>query len=192
MIETLKAIDLQLFYMINGDFTNAFLDVILPPIRNKYFWAPLYIFIIVFVIKEYKVKGIFLILFLLISFALSDFLSAGIIKPIVQRIRPCNDVSLTGTIRNLVDCGPGFSFVSAHASNHFAIATFLILSFYARWKGILLVGLIWAAAICYAQVYVGVHYPFDVICGAGVGAFCGWITYKFFKQIILSDSNGRI
>ncbi len=192
MIETLKAIDLQLFYAINGIYTNSFLDVILPPIRNKYFWAPIYIFIIVFVIREYKVNGIYLILFLLVCFGLSDFLSASIIKPIVQRIRPCNDVNLIGSIRNLVDCGPGYSFVSTHASNHFAVATFLISCFYSKWKGIIFLGVFWAASISYAQVYVGVHYPFDVICGALIGFFCGIITFKFFRQIILTNSNGSI
>jgi membrane-associated phospholipid phosphatase len=89
---------------------------------------------------------------------------------------------MAATIVRRVDCGPGFSFPSTHASDHFAIAVFLIIVFYRRHKWILPAGLIWAAAISFAQVYVGVHYPIDVTAGAIygslVGLLFGWMFWK--------------
>ncbi|MGF1924924.1 MAG: phosphatase PAP2 family protein [Bacteroidia bacterium] len=119
----------------------------------------------------------------MITFALGDFISAKLIKPNVQRVRPCNEVSLSKSIIKRVPCGSGYSFPSAHATNHFAIALFLIGIFYRDWKWILPLGLIWAALVAFAQVYVGVHYPLDTLAGALLGTAIGLITSTFYKKI---------
>ncbi len=185
MIETLKQIDQQLLLLINRGFANDFFDVVLPLMRSKYFWAPLYLFLIVYIIKTntYK-KGILTIAFLLITFALTDYISAGIIKESVQRLRPCNDPEIMGFIRNLVGCGSGYSFVSSHASNHFGIAIFLSLYFYEkRWLGLLFKT--WAIVISISQVYVGVHYPFDILFGAILGIGIAHLSFYIYQRIIL-------
>lgn len=186
MIETLKQIDQQLMLLINRGLANDFLDVVLPLMRSKYFWAPLYLFLIVYIIKTNPFKrGLLTIAFLLITFALTDFISAGIIKESVQRLRPCNDPEIMAYIRNLVGCGSGYSFVSSHASNHFGIAIFLSHYFMERrWVGITFK--IWATVISISQVYVGVHYPFDILLGAILGIGIAQLSFYLYERIKLN------
>ena len=92
-------------------------------------------------------------------------------------------MSLAEDIIHRVGCGSGYSFPSAHATNHFAIAVFLIVIFYDKWKPILPIGLFWAFIISFAQVYVGVHYPVDVMCGMVLGVMIGLFTSKLYKNI---------
>jgi len=102
---------------------------------------------------------------------------------LVARVRPCNDFSLATDIIHRVPCGSGLSFPSAHATNHFAIAVFLICLFYSRWKPVLPIGIFWAFIISFAQVYVGVHYPVDVTTGALLGITIGLICAGIFKKL---------
>ena len=113
-----------------------------------------------------------------ITVLLTDQIASNIIKPAVHRLRPCNDPIMLPHIHLMVDCGTGFSFVSSHASNHFGIAVFLILILRKRFSWITPVALFWATLICFAQVYVGLHYPFDIIGGALLGVMIGIITGK--------------
>src|SRR3546814_7101635 len=85
MIETLTQLDKSLFFLINGEWTNTFLDWLMPLLRNKYFWTPVYIFLVVFFLSQYKWKGFALIGFVLLAFGIADFTSASIIKPMVER-----------------------------------------------------------------------------------------------------------
>lgn len=183
MIEYIKHIDQQLFFIINRGFANQFFDFLLPLMRSKYFWSPLYLFLIVYFIKSNRPRKAFLtILFLVITFALTDFVSAGIIKEYVQRLRPCNDPEIMGYVRNFVGCGSGYSFVSSHATNHFGMATFLGLYFIdKRWIGVSFK--VWAAIISFSQVYVGVHYPLDVLCGMILGIAIAHLTFYFYRNI---------
>jgi len=183
MIESIQQFDVELFLKIHRGLSNGFFDWLMPLMRNRFFWSPLYLFIIVFSIKQYKKKGYYLIGGVLLSFALGDLIASRIVKPLVSRVRPCNDMSLANDIIHRVPCGSGLSFPSAHATNHFAIAVFLICILYQKWKPILPVGLIWAAIICFAQVYVGVHYPVDVTTGALLGTTIGLACAKLFKTL---------
>ena len=116
-----------------------------------------------------------------ITILLTDQIASSIIKPAVHRLRPCNDPAVLPDMHLLVDCGPGFSFISSHASNHFGIAVFLILILRKRFSWITPPALLWATLICFAQVYVGLHYPLDVIGGALLGVVIGMITGRFCK-----------
>jgi undecaprenyl-diphosphatase len=184
MPDYLLALDRHLFHFINHDLSNAFFDLVMPFMRNRLVWIPLYIFIFVFCLWRYKKQGALIIILLALTFGLADFGSATIIKSFYQRVRPCNDPAMAATIVSRVDCGTGYSFPSTHASDHFAIAVFLIIVFYKRYKWILPVGLLWAATISFAQVYVGVHYPFDVTVGAIYGTLVGWLFgWIFWKWV---------
>lgn len=182
MSEQLLQLDRHLFYLINHAWGNPFFDFLMPLLRNPKFWIPLYVFIFAFSLIRYKKQGIVLLLLLGVTFGVADFVSASIIKKEVQRIRPCNDPELSSTIVSRVPCGSGFSFPSSHASNHFAIALFLSVAFYKKWRWIWLVAVLWAVSICYAQVYVGVHYPIDVTAGALFGALVGLLFGLLFKR----------
>ncbi|MBK1441520.1 phosphatase PAP2 family protein [Parapedobacter sp. ISTM3] len=181
MIDQLISLDQEIFLAINQGLSNAFFDWLMPILRNPYTWAPLYLFIIIFCIKNYKKKGVLVVFLVLITFGIADALSSSVIKKSVQRVRPCNDVEFKEEVNVRVRCGSGYSFTSSHATNHFAIAMVLIMVFYSRWKPILGLGLLWAAAVSFAQVYVGVHYPLDIICGAILGCLIGCFTGLIFR-----------
>ncbi len=183
MFEYLLQFDEQLFFAINKGLSNPFFDWIMPYIRNRYFWAPVYLFLIVFLPRNYGKSGWICLLFLLLTFAVADFFSASVIKPAVQRLRPCNDITLKNEVDARVGCGVGFSFPSTHATNHFAIAMFLVGTFYSRWRMIAPIAFIWAFSIIFAQVYVGVHFPSDVLSGAILGCIIGYITSTLFLTL---------
>ncbi len=183
MIAELQQLDAELFFKINKGLSNDFFDLVMPLLRNRFFWSPLYIFIIAFCIKYYKKQGYYIILGLLLTFATGDIIASRVIKPRVKRVRPCNEINLTSTIIKRVPCGSGYSFPSAHATNHFAIALFLIGIFYRKWRPILPLALGWAALIAFAQIYVGVHYPFDTFAGAILGSCIGLLISFIYKKL---------
>jgi undecaprenyl-diphosphatase len=87
-----------------------------------------------------------------------------------------------GLARNLVGCGSGYSFISSHAANHFGLAIIIGSIFKSKWTWVKPTLVIWAAVICYAQVYVGVHYPLDVIGGAIIGILIGKFTFTLHEK----------
>jgi len=149
-------------------------------------WIPLYGLIAFVLYKKYGNKILWLGLLTVVTIILSDQTS-GIFKHFVHRLRPCNNTELADTIHRVVECGVGFSFVSAHAANHFAIATFLsfLMGGNKKWIAFLY---LWASAIAFSQVYVGVHYPGDVFGGAVVGIMAGLITGSIAKRFVISNT----
>ncbi len=173
-------IDQSLFHWINQGWSSGVLDAIFIPWRNSIIWAPLYMFIIAFFFFNFGKSGYWLLFFCLLTVGSSDIVSSRIIKPTIERPRPCHNKSgVTPVIR--VRCGSGYSFTSSHATNHFAIASFLVftLGFLIKWLKYPL--FIWAGIVSLAQVYVGVHYPLDVIMGSLLGLLIGWLWSKVFK-----------
>ncbi|MEO6150153.1 MAG: phosphatase PAP2 family protein [Mucilaginibacter sp.] len=183
MPEQLLQFDRHLFYFINHDLSNAFFDWLMPFLRNPKFWIPLYIFIVVFCIYKFKKTGVIIIAMLAATAGIADFTSASLVKPAIHRVRPCRDVITSKTDIARVPCGTGYSFPSTHATDHFAMAAFLSLVFCSRWRKIWIFAMLWAAIICFAQVYVGVHYPIDVIGGALYGLIIGFAMALLFKKL---------
>jgi undecaprenyl-diphosphatase len=183
MLDSLIHFDQQLFFAINHGLSNPFFDWLMPVLRNRYTWVPLYAFLVIFLTWKYRWTGLMIIVFMGATFGLTDSISSRFVKYLMERPRPCNDLLFKSQVTSLVNCGTGFSFPSAHAANHFGLAIFAILIFYHKWKGVLPVGLIWASAIALAQVYVGVHYPFDVISGAILGCIMAYLTATIFLLI---------
>ena len=186
IIQWLTQWDTYLFLQVNTVWTNPLLDSVFPWWREANTWIPFYLFLIVFALVNFNPqKALLWILFAVITFAISDQLSSHLIKNWIARPRPCNDEYLMSRVRLLLNsCGTGYSFTSSHATNHFAFALYVITSLSTvikKWKYILL---IWAASIAYAQVYVGVHYPLDVLCGALLGAGIGYLTGHYFSTRI--------
>jgi len=180
MLEYLTEIDKIVFLSINQGLSNQFFDFLMPILRNPYTWAPLYLFILIFAIKNYKKRGIIMILFFLLSFGIGDMVSASVIKPQAMRVRPCNDIPFKEQVKVRVRCGSGYSMPSSHATNHFALGVFLLVIFRKRWKPIIWLSLGWAASISFAQIYVGVHYPIDILVGATLGTIIGIFTATIF------------
>ena len=172
-MEALLHFDIRIFQLVNSQWTAPWLDVVMPMVRNKYFWLPFYIFLISWLAINFKGKGIWHLVAIIILISVSDQLSSHLIKPWVGRLRPCADPYMHDFVRSLVRCGKSFSFPSSHATNHFALAFYLIVHFSGKWKWTFAALFLWAALISYAQVYVGVHYPLDVFAGANLGIVLG-------------------
>ncbi|MCC6283519.1 MAG: phosphatase PAP2 family protein [Saprospiraceae bacterium] len=168
--------DATLFHFINTGLSNPVFDALLPFCREKWFWAPVYLFLALFFLTNFGTKGWIFIAAMAVAVGMADFTSSSIIKKNVRRIRPCNNPEMV--VQTRVPCGSGYSFTSSHAANHFAVAVFIIglLGDQRRWISPL--ALLWAGLIAFSQVYVGVHYPLDVICGALLGAAIGWWAMK--------------
>jgi len=175
--------DRYLFELINVHWSNALFDLVLPIFREKLFWMPFYTFILVFAVLNLGRKRWFFISLLFVTVALSDLTSSELIKKTVQRPRPCHEMSYISDIQLRIHCGSGYSFTSSHAANYFAVAMFLMFTIFKRPKVLKWILFFWAFAISYAQVYVGVHYPLDIVGGAMVGISYGlimaWI-YDYF------------
>ncbi|MBE7177783.1 MAG: phosphatase PAP2 family protein [Mucilaginibacter polytrichastri] len=182
MLEHILELDRRLFYFINHDLANPVFDVLMPVFRNKFTWIPLYVLIAWQLIRQFKRAGVLAIVLLALCFGAADQISAGIIKKQVQRVRPCNQPAMEAYVTERVDCGTGLSFPSSHATNHFAVAVFISIVFYQLWKPVLWISLAWASLICFAQVYVGVHFPVDVLTGAVLGSLIGAFFAWIFKR----------
>jgi len=178
----LLQLDQELFLLINQRLAHPWLDTWLPVTRNMFFWAPLYLFFIAWLTLNFGKKGWIVVALVLITFAFTDLVSSSVIKPWVGRLRPCNDPDFAEYVRLLVKCGGGKSFTSSHATNHFGLASFLGLVFKPFFKPALFLLLFWAGTISLAQVYVGVHYPLDVVGGALLGCSIGYLIGIFYKR----------
>jgi membrane-associated phospholipid phosphatase len=187
--DAIKQMDYNLFAKMNGQWHSGFFDVFFPFIREPMVWAPFYFFLVVFITLNFRARGWIWVLFLILNVAISDTVSSRIIKSTFIRLRPCHDPAIFDKIRFLVAyCPESSSFTSSHAVNHFAAAMFIFTTFKntlgPKWALLF----IWAFIISYAQVYVGVHFPFDVFCGSVVGVILGYIPATVFNRKIGLES----
>jgi undecaprenyl-diphosphatase len=189
-LDTLLHFDEWLFSLMNGAWRADWLDAIAPLWRNKYLWVPFYLFILSIVVVNFRQIFLPFLLCAVLTVTVADTLSSKIIKPTVKRDRPCKSEALPQPKTLLINCGAGYSFTSSHATNHFAIAVFFMMtlgSIFPRTKALFL---LWAGSISYGQVYVGVHYPLDILGGTIVGTLIGIGTsYLFNRYWSLSTEN---
>lgn len=184
MLEILNEWDHQIFYYIVHELRSDKLDYLLTIWRDKYFWFPLYLGFILWLIVYYK-KWYLYLLAILILITLSDQISSGLLKKNVKRERPCREEGFSESYKPLIHCSGAYSFPSSHATNHMALAVFLFFAFKPTLRRANRVGLIiWAVSIGYAQIYVGVHFPFDVLFGLCLGAFIGYIIWYGFNRFL--------
>jgi len=180
-IEQIEKIDIKLFIFLNS-FHSSFWDEIMWLISGKYLWIPLYILLLYFLIRKYKLKSIYIILLIVLLITLSDQISTQLFKNVFQRFRPCHNQQLIGIV-HLVNghCGGKYGFVSSHASNSFALAVFMCLLFKNKYFTVSM--LFWAFIVSYSRIYLGVHYPADVFCGACLGTGLSFLIYFFYTKL---------
>ncbi len=180
--EQVLRFDHWLFSKINQDWTNSFFDFIFPYLRQAELWIPLYLFLFVLALTNFRLKGFWWGACVGMTAVISDLFSSHLMKIFFFRLRPCQNPALADQMRVLVNyCPKSSSFTSSHACNHFALAFFIFLTLNrtAPWRWLFL---LWAFLISYAQVYVGVHYPFDVLSGGVFGCGIGYLMTIFFQK----------
>lgn len=175
-------LDQLLFHWINHDWHTPWLDAIMPYWRDRRIWFPFYLLFAGWLVWKYRIKALIFLAAVAITIAITDQTSSELIKKNVRRIRPCNDVALQQEVQLLVPCGGGYSFTSSHAANHFAFAVFVCLTLGRTYRKIRIPILLWAASIALGQVYVGVHYPFDILGGALAGTLIAWGTSVLYRR----------
>lgn len=187
-----ESIDSRLFLWLNGQHAG-WLDTVIVSITEMWPWIPIYILLAYLVIKQYGRKSLWIFLAVGLVILCSDQLSAHVCKPLFHRLRPCFNPELEGLV-HLPKGLPGgrYGFVSSHAANTFAVATFLTAALRKGYRSIGWWLFAWALISSYSRIYIGVHYPGDVLAGAVLGILVGLIIWKlttllFNKMAIKSE-----
>lgn len=174
--------DRQLFLDLNNLGSPGF-DQFWIMISATWIWVPLYVIFLYLLFKNFSVRNlVFILIFIALGVTVSDQL-AGIFKTGIARLRPCHDPSLTGLMRT-VHCGGQFGFYSSHASNTFFIATFMSLLLHRKYVALPYVLFFWAAVVSFSRIYLGVHFPMDLIMGAGVGFLLGGFFSTLARKVM--------
>jgi undecaprenyl-diphosphatase len=180
MFEIIKRWDDATLLFINNHH-NSFWDSAMWFASGILSWFPLYALLIVIIILKFKKQSWLLILLIIPLIIASDQFASGIIKPLVQRLRPSHEPGLDNLLHYVNQYRGGlYSFPSSHASNFFAWVTYFTLTAAKKlhWLPYLIFPV--ALFVCYSRVYLGVHYPSDIVAGAALGAFLGWIVAKIY------------
>ena len=184
-METLSNIDSDLFLFLNSLHVN-WLDKVMIAVTQMWVWMPLYLLLIYCIVKQYGKRCWWIILAVGLVVLCSDQLSAHVCKPFFQRLRPCYDDDFQDLIylpKGLA--GGKYGFVSSHAANTFAVAAFLTAALHKYWNWMGLVLYLWAFISSYSRIYLGFHYPGDIVCGALLGILIGLILWKVFQLIVV-------
>ena len=191
MFDWLVHIDHELFTFLNSFHTN-WMDSIQYWVSDKYIWIPFYMLLLSGIIYHYKRKSV-IVIFMTVGLITVSDQSSQFFKYGVGRYRPCRSESSHKPRPHIVKehCGGKYSFYSAHASNSFAIALFigyLLTPLVRQAKNYLLV---WAAIVAYSRIYLGVHYPSDIIVGSLSGLLYGWLFCKAYNYLELKLNNKK-
>jgi undecaprenyl-diphosphatase len=182
MIETLERIDSELFLFLNS-FHNSFFDVVMWNVSKVALWIPLYLWFLWLLYKAYPKNYLLLVLTVAIMIFTTDQI-ANLAKNSFVRYRPSHNPAFSGIIHLVKGyTGGSYGFFSGHATNSFAVATFVSLTLGSKNPNILWIAFFYAFIVSYSRIYLGVHYPGDVLTGAFTGALAGFLMYKLFSSL---------
>lgn len=191
MIDWLEHIDREILFAINGAH-SPILDQIMWVISEKYFGIPFYLLFVFLAYRFFGTKGMLLfILFGSLCVGLTDLTSKYLFKEVFLRYRPSHNFELKDQLHYVNNYKGGtYGFISNHASNMFAVTSFALFSFSRFNKNkLLLLFILFPVIVAYSRVYLGVHYPSDVIVGGLWGVFIGWIFFRIFNPLLTPVKN---
>ena len=183
-LDWVTEIDEDILMLINGSY-NSSMDFIMALVSDRWIWIPFYLLLLYLLIKKTGVKkGLFYLLIIVLLIAVVDQTCASLFRPLVGRLRPSSlDNPLSQYIRIVNEHrGGSYGFPSAHAANTFALATFLSLVFRNIYFTIILIA--WASVVSYSRIYLGLHYPLDIIVGSLIGVAYAFIFYFVANYIL--------
>ncbi len=182
-MEALTDLDSRLFLLLNGLHAD-WLDGIMIAITNMLVWIPLYLLLVYLVIRQYGKKSIWIFLAVGLVVLCSDQLASSVCKPLFHRLRPCYNDGFRDVIYLPNGMAGGrFGFVSSHAANTFAVAAFLTPALRNKYRWVGFVMFLWAFLSSYSRIYIGYHYPADIIAGAALGILVGLIIWKIYSIV---------
>lgn len=181
-MEGLLQLDTRLFLAVNG-LHGEIPDRVMWWISGTYTWWPFYLAVLGILAWKKGWQLLPMILFIALVVALTDQTSVHLFKNVFQRLRPCHEPSLEGMV-HLVNnkCGGQYGFISSHAANVAGVTILLAGWYRRRWfAGVMI---LWAFLVGYSRIYLGVHYPADVLAGWLWGLLCGWLIYRLFLHMM--------
>ena len=186
IFEQIKGLDTQLFLLING-LHSSFFDTFMWIVSAKLTWIPLYLSVLYLLIRTYKKDSVWIILSVVLCIVISDQTASGLLKELVKRLRPSHVESLKSMIHLVKGYEGGlYGFASSHASNSAGLAILTSLIFKNRLYTLSMS--VWVLLVSYSRIYLGVHYPGDILGGMLIGTlvafFCYWLILKIKPQLL--------
>jgi undecaprenyl-diphosphatase len=182
-MEWINDIDTRLFLFLNS-FHSPVFDQVMVFVSGKYSWIPLYALILYWYIRKYRKNFWVPVVATIVLITLADQSSVHLFKNVFERLRPCHNPEIQHMVHIVNNkCGGQFGFVSSHASNTFALAMFTALVFRSKPYGWAI--FLWAALVSYSRIYLGRHFPGDILGGGLLGILIGYFVYWAMQKILL-------